>query len=115
VDPPTRTMLFGRARLLVVPSVWPEPFGLVGLEAAACGVPAVAFDVGGIGEWLTDGVNGRMVAAGDTAAMGDAIASLLSDRARRMRFADGARAAATRLSPEAHFSRLEAVLDRARR
>jgi glycosyltransferase involved in cell wall biosynthesis len=115
VDPPTRTMLFGRARLLVVPSVWPEPFGLVGLEAAACGVPAVAFDVGGIGEWLTDGVNGRMVAAGDTAAMGDAIASLLSDRARRMRFADGARAAAARLSPEAHFSRLEAVLDRARR
>jgi glycosyltransferase involved in cell wall biosynthesis len=47
--------------------------------------------------------------------MGDAIASLLSDRARRMRFADGARAAAARLSPEAHFSRLEAVLDRARR
>ena len=115
VDPATRTALFGRSRLLAVPSVWPEPFGLVGLEAAACGVPAVAFDVGGIGEWLTDGVNGRLIAAGDTAAMSDAIAGLLRDPAQRTRFAHGARAAAARLSPEAHFSRLETVLDNARR
>jgi glycosyltransferase involved in cell wall biosynthesis len=115
VDAPTRTTLFGRTRLLVVPSVWPEPFGLVGLEAAACGVPAVAFDVGGIGEWLTDAVNGRLVAAGDTAAMGAAIATLLRDSTQRARLADGARAAAARLNPEAHFSRLETVLDRARR
>lgn len=33
---------------LVIPNLWPEPFGLVGLEAAQYGVPAVSFAVGGI-------------------------------------------------------------------
>ena len=50
--------------LLVVPSVWPEPFGLVGPEAAHHGVPSAAFAVGGIPEWLVDGVSGHL-AAGD--------------------------------------------------
>ena len=115
VDAATRTALLDRARMLAVPSVWPEPFGLVGVEAAARGVPAIAFDVGGIREWLTDTVNGRLIAAGDTAAMADAMATLLRDPAQRTRLADGARATAARLSPDAHFSHLEAVLDGARR
>ena len=114
VDASARTALFGRSRVLAVPSVWPEPFGLVGLEAAACGVPAIAFDVGGIGEWLTDTVNGRLLAAGDTGAMAAAIATLLRDPEQRARLAEGARAAAARHSPEAHLSRLEAVLDGSR-
>jgi glycosyltransferase involved in cell wall biosynthesis len=113
VDEAARAALFGRTSLLVVPSVWPEPFGLVGLEAAAHGVPSVAFDVGGIREWLADGINGRLVAAGDVAAMSDAIASLLRDAASRARLGEGARAAATRLSADAHLSRLEAVLEHA--
>jgi glycosyltransferase involved in cell wall biosynthesis len=49
-----------RAHLLVVPSLWPEPFGLVGPEAGSHGLPAAAFAVGGIGEWLADGVNGHL-------------------------------------------------------
>lgn len=114
VDAAARTALFGRSRMLAVPSVWPEPFGLVGLEAAACGVPAIAFDVGGIGEWLTDGVNGRLIEAGDTSAMADAMTALLRDPAQLARLGGGARAAAARFSPDAHLSRLETVLDRAR-
>lgn len=113
VDTRGRTDLFGRTALLAVPSVWPEPFGLVGLEAAAFGIPAVAFDVGGIREWLADGVNGRLIGAGDTAAMGEAIAALLKDSMERARLGAGARAASKRLSAEAHLSRLEAVLNRA--
>ena len=114
VDAAARTALLGRAALLAVPSVWPEPFGLVGLEAAASGVPAVAFDVGGIREWLADGVNGRLIPAGDTAAMGTAIAALLRDAGERARLSTGARAVSARLSQAAHVSQLEAVLDGAR-
>ena len=113
VDPNGRAKLFARASLLAVPSVWPEPFGLAGLEAAAHGVPAVAFDVGGIREWLTSD-SGRLVPAVDSAAMGEAIAALLRDSTQRARLAAGARASAARLNPDAHLSRLEAVLDRAR-
>jgi glycosyltransferase involved in cell wall biosynthesis len=55
-----RNRLIDSSDLIVLPSLWPEPFGLAGPEAAARGVPAAAFDVGGIGEWLEDGVNGSL-------------------------------------------------------
>ncbi|MGN0879971.1 MAG: glycosyltransferase family 4 protein [Oligosphaeraceae bacterium] len=66
--------LHQHADLLVVPSLWQEPFGLVGLEAAANGLPAIAFDVGGIPEWLHDGHNGILVPERDTDALAGAIA-----------------------------------------
>jgi glycosyltransferase involved in cell wall biosynthesis len=115
VDVQARAELLSRGTLLAVPSIWPEPFGLVGLEAAALGVPAVAFDTGGISEWLTNGVNGRLVTpVGDSAAMGAAIAAILVDPSTRVRLSEGARATAARLSMDAHLSRLEAVLEAAR-
>ena len=40
------------------PIRWQEPFGLVGLEAIAHGIPVIAFDLGGVREWLADGENG---------------------------------------------------------
>ena len=46
VRPSRRTDLMRGADLLAVPSVWPEPFGLVGVEAGCVGLPAAAFDVG---------------------------------------------------------------------
>ena len=74
-----RTALLRSASLIAVPSLWPEPFGLVGLEAAVHGVPAVGFDVGGVGEWLRDDVNGRLVpAVGSSSALGSAIARMLT-------------------------------------
>ncbi|HZT76366.1 MAG TPA: glycosyltransferase family 4 protein [Vicinamibacterales bacterium] len=102
------------ADLLAMPSVWPEPFGLSGLEAAALGVPAIAFDVGGVGEWLRDGVNGILV-AGDpprAPALGDALADALSDRARLVAMRPRALAVAREMSLDRHVDRLEALLDR---
>jgi glycosyltransferase involved in cell wall biosynthesis len=64
LQPPDVRALFDAADLLIVPSLWPEPYGLVGPEAARRGVPSVAFATGGIPEWLTDGVNGCL-APGD--------------------------------------------------
>lgn len=112
VDAPARAALLSRASLVAIPSIWPEPFGLVGLEAAAFGVPAVAFDVGGIDEWLTHDVNGRLVdLAGGPGALGDAIAAVLANDALRARLSAGARAASHHFSADAHMTRLEQVLE----
>lgn len=47
--------------VMAISSLWPEPFGATGLEGMRHGVPVVAFDAGGIKEWLFDGVNGFLV------------------------------------------------------
>ena len=117
VDDASRLALLRGASLLAVPSVWPEPFGLVGLEAGSQGVPAVAFDVGGIGEWLADGVNGCLLPADpprmEPLAEAIAWAAMHPDAlaAMRPRAVDAARA----VSLDAHVSRLEAVLAAASR
>jgi glycosyltransferase involved in cell wall biosynthesis len=112
VDDHARADLYRAASLLAVPSVWPEPFGLVGLEAGVFGVPAVAFDVGGIANWLQPGVNGWLVPGSlpSTGAMADAIlhAARNPDLLARMRA--GARAAAERMSLAVHVEALERVL-----
>jgi glycosyltransferase involved in cell wall biosynthesis len=53
--------LIGGADALVFPIDWPEPFGLVMIEAMACGTPVVAFDNGSVREVLEDGVTGYVV------------------------------------------------------
>jgi glycosyltransferase involved in cell wall biosynthesis len=111
VDAIERDRLVGRAALLAVPSQWPEPFGLVGLEAAVFGTPAVAFDAGGIAEWLTDGENGRLIAPQlGAAGLGDAMADILGNPDLRRTLAAGARAAAARFSLDAHVRALTPVL-----
>jgi glycosyltransferase involved in cell wall biosynthesis len=106
-----RNRVYQRGLLVAVPSLWPEPFGLIGLDAAALARPAVAFDVGGIREWLTDGVNGRLVspAAGEQ-GLAQALASLLTAPAERERMGNEALAVARRMSVGAHVDRLESVL-----
>jgi glycosyltransferase involved in cell wall biosynthesis len=101
--------------LLVVPSIWPEPFGLVGPEAGLHSVPAAAFAVGGIPDWLREGVNGHL-APGDPptpAGLATAIARSLGDPAHHARLRAGALAAARELSAERHMPRVLAILERA--
>ena len=64
------------ADAVVMPSLWPEPFGLVGPEANRHGVPVVAFATGGIPEWLHDGVNGCLAPGDPPTAAGLAEALL---------------------------------------
>jgi D-inositol-3-phosphate glycosyltransferase len=72
------------ADLALVPSR-SESFGLVALEAAACGVPVVASAVGGLLSLVDDGVTGRLVEGRDPADYAAAVASLLDDPERRAR------------------------------
>jgi glycosyltransferase involved in cell wall biosynthesis len=99
------------ASLLAVPSAWPEPFGLVGLEAAALGVPAIAFDVGGIREWLMPGENGYLVADGPprASAFADGLVSAFRDPAGLHAMRARSVAIARRLSLDRHLDRLEAI------
>lgn len=69
----------------VFPSRWQEPFGLSGAEALAHGVPVVAFDVGGVREWLEDGVTGFLAPELDIAAFSAKLKELYEDPALRKR------------------------------
>ena len=73
---------FRGVRAVILPWRWQEPFGLVGPEALAHGVPLAGFDVGAIREYLIDGETGLLVPAGDTAALANAIDTLLADPAK---------------------------------
>lgn len=64
------------ALLGVVPSVWPEPFGLVAVEAMSSAVPVVASRTGGLPEIVADGVTGILVTPGDTAELRAALLRL---------------------------------------
>jgi glycosyltransferase involved in cell wall biosynthesis len=68
---------FDDASVVVVPSRWPEPFGIVGIEAMAHARPVVAFRVGGIPEWMDDGVTGHLVEPGDVRALSQRLATVL--------------------------------------
>lgn len=57
----------GRARALLFPIDWPEPFGLVMIEAMACGTPVIAFRRGSVEEVIEDGVTGFVVDSMDEA------------------------------------------------
>ena len=74
--------VFRALSVLALPSKEPEPFGLVLLEAMACGVPVVATDHGGPSEICVAGETGLLVPPGDSGALAEALSSLLRDPAR---------------------------------
>ena len=62
-----------------MPSRWQEPFGLVGIEAAAHGLPIVAFDLDGIHEYVRNNVNGFLIPEYDVDGFIAAIDRLAAD------------------------------------
>lgn len=105
------------AHLLVVPSVWPEPFGMTGIEAGFHGVPAVAFDVGGVRAWLQPGVNGRLAPGAPPEAEGlaEAVAGAVSSPADYENLCAGARRVAGEFGRERHLAALELEFARVRK
>lgn len=79
LNPVELSAQYRQAQIVVVPSAWQEPYGMIGIEAMRHARPVVAFDVGGIPEWLEDHNNGRLVPAGDVEALRATLGELLGD------------------------------------
>ena len=100
--------IYGAADALLFPVRWVEPFGLVPLEAMACGTPVVASGRGGSGEYLADGENCLLFDAdGGAPALAAAVERLAGDAPLRVRLAKEGYATARRF-PEWRFN--DAVL-----
>jgi glycosyltransferase involved in cell wall biosynthesis len=89
-----------------------EPFGRSIVEAAAAGVPTVAFDDGGAVDIISDGEDGRIIPAGDTDAFATALLGLVSDPVRREQTARRARLRSARFAAPEHARLVVAVLRR---
>lgn len=78
---PRRTLKnrYRDADVVVFPTLWDEPFGLVPVEAMACRTPVVATGTGGSGEFLMDHMNCLLVPPGDAAALATAVERLAAD------------------------------------
>ncbi|MFQ5896807.1 MAG: glycosyltransferase [Candidatus Methylomirabilia bacterium] len=95
-QPQERLRLYhAAARMTVMPSYY-ESFGMVALEAMACGSPVIASRVGGLATTVVDGTTGYLVPEGDPRALASRIAQLLEDEALRQRFGREAIGMATR-------------------
>src|SRR5262245_16648920 len=111
-----RADLMRQADLLAVPSLWPEPFALVGIEAGCLGLPAVGYSVGGIPEWLIPGLSGEL-APGDpptVEGLAEAMSRALADREHYAKLCRGAWEIAMQYTLDGHLENLEAILEAAR-
>ena len=83
---PTKELrhVYAACDVFVCPSEWPEPFGMVNVEAMAAGKPVIASHTGGIPEIVVDGVTGFLVTPASPSALADALDSLLADEKRRI-------------------------------
>jgi len=86
IDDDDKSELLRGARALVFPVDWPEPFGLVMVEAMACGTPVIAYRRGAVPEVIDDGITGFIVDDLDTATAAVGKLGELSRRAIRERF-----------------------------
>jgi glycosyltransferase involved in cell wall biosynthesis len=100
---------YRRADLLVFPSEWPEPFGIVPLEAMACGVPVIATGTGGSGEFLQDGVNCVQFRPGDPSDLAAAARRVADDRPLRRAITAGGTRTAQALTMERFADDLETM------
>ncbi|MCC5022076.1 MAG: glycosyltransferase family 4 protein [Candidatus Synoicihabitans palmerolidicus] len=83
--------LMAEVSLVVIPSLWAEPFGLVALQAAQAGVPVLASDTGGLAERVVSGTSGQLLPPGDLTTWHDALLYALQHPKKTRRMGDSAR------------------------
>ena len=103
-----------RASLLLFPSIYPEAFGLSGIEAMMRGKAAVGFDVGGVKDWLRHEETGLLVPVKDTQGFADAVTRILEDDELRLQMGKRAREIAlAEFSEEVHIQKLIKIYEAA--
>lgn len=112
VPPSESKEYYLEASVFLMSSLWPEPFGMAGPEAMRYGVPVVAFDAGGIREWLHDGENGFLAPWGDTQRYARAIDALLRNKELARRLGRQARESIRRYEVGAQVDKLERLFQR---
>lgn len=98
-----------RCSLALAPSTWPEPFGIVAIEAMACGRPVIASRAGGLPDLVADGESGILVPPGEAEALRQAMARLLADPGLRERMGAAAARRARQFTASAVVPRVERV------
>jgi len=99
--------------VVALSSVWPEPIATIGLEVMRYALPVVAFDAGGIKDWLIDGENGFLVPWMDRAAFAEGLQRCLTDKALARRLGEnGLRLVSERYDFEGYIGDLEAMFGR---
>lgn len=98
------------ARAVVMPGVWPEPFGRVAVEAFAQATPVIATSIGGVASIVQHEQNGLLVPPGNPALLAEAIASLVTRPGYARELGAGARCSYLALyTPAANLERLEEI------
>lgn len=111
VPQPELAAYYREASVAVLSSVWPEPFGAVGLEAMRHGLPVVGFDAGGIREWLVSGYNGYLVPWMDRAAFAERVEELLINKKRAREMGQrGCRLVQNKFNFASYISNVETTL-----
>ncbi|MBI5878932.1 MAG: glycosyltransferase [Chloroflexi bacterium] len=105
-------LYYAAADVVVMPSHY-ESFGMVALEAMACGTPVIASDVGGLSYTVVDGVTGFLVPAKDPDSLADAICHVLNDQVFRDTLGQQAARAARSYGWERIADQILAVYDEA--
>ncbi len=112
--PEKMVAIYDACAMVVVPSVWPEPFCLVGREAMGHAKPVVAFNLGGNPDWLEHGVTGFLVPPKDVRGLADRIDQVLGDPNLSQRMGLAGRSTALRLyGLEQHVPQVVSLLERA--
>lgn len=92
---------------VLFPSIYPEAFGLVGIEAAMHSKPVIAFDRGGVSTWLRDGFNGILIKDASSTSLSKAIQTLINDSVLYKEMSENAwEWASAFFSPKRHVERL---------
>lgn len=101
---------YKKTEMLVVPSIWQEMFGLVGIEALSYGKPVIGSNIGGIPEWLENGKNGFLVEPKNHVEMAKKIIALLENKNLSREMGEyGKKTLEKKFSKQKHIEKLELI------